>query len=150
MNEQYKEYLDRRKLLDPAKYRDKYYTVNIDIAAGQLQRGSGTIQLDNTPFLADRVTHCIFGTDAADQDGNYTLSFRDDIAVYTPLDTMAHALFGAVYNGNEVLPLPTRLFFEASKTITFDAVSIPNRQAGIQIQVCVHGFERWDKAIQWK
>jgi len=148
-----KDWADRRKALDPTIYRAKYYVLNIDVDAEIGGIGGGAKTIDNTPFVLDRITHGIsFRPDGVNQDGNYTLQFRDDQSVYNTEPALAQMLFGGVFNGNRVLDLPLRMFFQGSSTLNIDVVNYTDRTGGgvtnFQLGIVFHGFERWDSPRQ--
>ena len=145
---QQKDWADRRKALDPSIYRPKLYTLDAVVETKINGVGSGSVTLDNTPFVLDSLTHGIVAADPSLQDGQYKLTLRDDQTNYTTQPAMAHQAFGGVYNGNNVIPLPLRVFFRGSSTLTVDIINLIDRSgAGQQffdLQIVFHGFERWD------
>jgi len=148
-SEQSPVWADRRKALDPTIYKVQYYPINIQVEGFQGGVGSGSVTLKNTPFVLDHITHTIVGAvDRDDQDGQYSILWRDDRNTYMRNPVMANAGFGSVYCGPLIL-LPLRQFFKGSTTFTVDIVNFRNRGSSPfppwNLQIVFHGFERWDE-----
>lgn len=144
------DWADRRKALDPSIYKPKYYGVNVNVISDANGPGSGSVTLDKPAFVLDRVQHGILAlTDQTQQDGQYLCAWRDDQTTYNNVQIMADLMFGSIRTGF-INPLPLRVFYKGSKTISIDVTNLLDRTAvfpnSFVLQFCLIGFERWDKA----
>ena len=143
-----KDWADRRKALDPSIYRMKQYVLTFQCGSAVEGKGGGSETIDNTPFVLDTITHGIAFQPDNQQDGNYTLQFRDDQSVYNTFPALSQTLYGSVFQGNRVVPLPLRMFFRGSSSLTMEAINYTDRTGTypeqFPIQIVFHGFERWD------
>lgn len=139
------EWANRMNTLDPALYRPRFYALDIVIDNAAGSTGGGSVTLDNTPFILDRITHSILGALVLDQDGQYLISIRDDQYNYTQRPVVAQGALGGVYGGASSFPLPLRAFFRGSATISVDVTNLRDRAYGPGnwvLQIVFVGFER--------
>lgn len=150
MTDQYRDYADRRKALDPSVYKPKYYIIDITCGAAQGATGSGSVTLDATPFVADSISHGIIspegGGQEPEQDGQYRLLLRDDETTYQSQPMNAVLGFGSAFT-TRIIPLPLRIFFRGSRTITTELINDLQRSEDpdvqFNVQIVIHGFEMW-------
>jgi hypothetical protein len=109
---------------DPGPWRPMYYpvTIAVPLAAGQSETGSVTI--NNQPFIFAFLGHQIIGntgdpeTSGLYQDGQYSIEFKDEQSNYQSAPVAASAAFGGGQFGFMIeLPLP--IPYPGAKTLTF-------------------------------
>lgn len=110
--------------------KPRFYTAIVEIATGNGSVGRGSVTLDNRPFILQRITHEILSVDNEElyQDGNYLVSWRDDLSTYCSTPAPADSMFGSVRVGHP-LPLPTPINFSGNRTISFDVQNMISRLA---------------------
>lgn len=137
--------------LDFARYRPMWYGVEIDVQVADNGRGEGSIQINNQPFLLYRITHMIVGaswdwlTTGLEQDGQYTIEFRDENSNYQNIPMNAPLLYGPwdqpldfaiplAYSGNRSLHF--RVINRHTRTLTPDADYF-------KVAIGLHGVADW-------
>ncbi|OGO03688.1 MAG: hypothetical protein A2Y72_07760 [Chloroflexi bacterium RBG_13_53_26] len=121
--------IDRSSLLgrydqDAGPWRPMYYglTINVPLAGGQSE--SGTVTLNNQPYIWQFLSHMILGntydweTTGLMQDGQYMIEFKDEQSNYQNVPVAASAAFGQGKTGYMV-EFPFPIPFAGNKTITF-------------------------------
>lgn len=143
------DWADRRKALDPNVFKFRQYVMNITLNTNlQNGYGSNSVTLDKAPFILDKITHAIYSLPDDQQDGNYTLLFREDQVVYNSKPAMSHALYGSVFRGNTPVEPTLRQFFRSSSTFYVETKNYTNWDGTLTdviIQMVFHGFE-WRSA----
>lgn len=139
---------DRRKALDPSIYKNKFYKIDVATLSVVNGVGDGAVTLDSTPFILDSIAHVIVGALPEDQDGQYSVLWRDEYTNYSQEQVMAEPAFGSIRSGFFV-PLPLRSFFRSSATISMEVTNYIDRTADFPVsfplQFVLHGFEKWDR-----
>lgn len=110
--------------------RPKFYTVIVDCGTAFGDRGAGSVTTDLERFTLQKITHQIAGADdnTLFQDGEYLVSFRDDLKVYCDKPSPADSLFGSVRHGH--IPfLPCAIEVAGNKTFSFDVSNLIDRSA---------------------
>lgn len=142
------EWADRRKGLDPLIYKPKFYVLDVPTKSIVNGDGAASIQLDETPFVLDNVTHLIVGETPANQDGQYSILWRDNQTTYMNSGGMSESLFGSVRSGY-IIPLPLRVFYPSSKTLSVEIINYIDRTATFPttfpLQIVFRGFEKWSR-----
>jgi hypothetical protein len=126
--------------------RPKFYTVVLNCASVVTGVGRGSVTLDSVPFVLTRITHEILGADDENlyQDGQYLVSWRDDIRSYCQIPAPADCLFGSAGRHGQIYPLPSPVQFEGNRTITFEVQNLIDRTGAaptFQIAFVLHGIE---------
>lgn len=122
------------------------------VPAGRVETGSITIQ--NFPFLMKRVGHAIVGPNAVvnpgivahadvSQDGQYQIRFRTDDRNYMNEPISALGAFGGG-QFSQIVDLPAPVELEPKVTLAVDVINNVPRQAGITIQVIFEGVEPYE------
>ena len=138
---------------DPARWRPQFYVVDVELDAAVGSINTGTVSLNNQPFVLQRVTHAIKAADfladanSLNQDGQYLIEWKDDSTNYQSAPALADALFGSVRTGN-FLDLPSPIVYPESKTLTARITNLVDRTAGgarakFSVQVIFHGVQQW-------
>lgn len=145
-NQTDRDWMDRRKALDPEVYKNQYYPITIQVGNQAGGTGSNSVTLKNTPFVLDSVSHSIVGATPDNQDGQYRLLWRDDMFTYMKAPIMANNAFGWPYSGPIYYP-PVRQYFRGSRTLTIDVINLITRGSPgtFEIEVVFIGIERWDQ-----
>jgi hypothetical protein len=110
--------------------RPKFYTVIVDIGTSFGDIGRGSVTTDLEQFTLQKISHQIAGADdnTLFQDGEYLVSFRDDLRVYVDKPSPADLLFGSVRHG--MIPfLPAPIAVSGNKTFSFDVSNLIDRSA---------------------
>lgn len=137
--------------LDPGAWRPYFYPVEITVGETSGDRGTGSIYLNNQPFILTRITHQIVGDTAHSstsdlfQDGMYSIYWRDDQSVYTNAPIMANSAFGSVASGFSY-ELPYPIPYAGSKTISFEVTNRVTRDLEADefvVAILLHGVAFW-------
>jgi len=142
---------------DPGPWRPFVYSTEIDVSIADGGLGRGQITTNQQPFIFTRLSHQIIGntgdpeTSGLYQDGQYTISFKDEIANYQKEPTMADILCGSVRSGY-IAWLAMPLSLAGTRTITFDIV---NRVARVlspeadyfKVMITMHGMADWGQLL---
>jgi hypothetical protein len=129
---------------DPGK--PKFYVCKVRVGSNPGDTGENTITLNDFPFVCERITHAISGTVITAQHGDYSVLFRDDKTTYMNLEANANALFGNVFQGQS-LPLPMKIGFRGSSTVTFMITNIVDRTGEFPTSYTVD-FVMWGREFQ--
>jgi hypothetical protein len=126
--------------------KPKFYTVIIDVDSRVAGIGRGSVTLDNVPYTLTRVTHQIISADDENlyQDGQYLVSWRDDIRNYCAVPAPADCVFGSASRHGNIYPLPVPICFDGNRTITFDLSNMIDRTAyapTFKVAFVLHGIE---------
>jgi hypothetical protein len=153
MNRQQTELLGRFDK-DPGRFRPMFYSVRISVPMAINGVASNSVPVYNQPFILKRLTHEIIGP-AADpdvlgwdvyQDGQYSISFKDEQSVYQNNPISANAMFGNVHQGLSI-PLAMPLPYAGSKTLAFDVQNLVTRTLQdvefFTLQIGLHGVSDW-------
>ncbi len=118
--------------VDPGRYRPLYYGVVITVPVTVGIIGRGSISINNQPYIMTHVLHQIIGntndfsTTGLAQDGQYTISWKDEQSNYQNGAIPADMMFGSVRSGY-VNPLSYPIPFAGNKTLTFEIASLYTR-----------------------
>lgn len=143
--------------MDPGRWRPLFYpvTVSVPVAVGGIGRAS--LQLNNQPYVFTRITHQISGptadpdTSGLFQDGQYKISFKDEISNYQKDYVMAESIGGSVRSGF-VTNLPFPLPFAGNKSLTFEVQNMVARVLASEdeffnVEITMHGVADWGKSM---
>lgn len=111
-------------------YRPKFYTVIVDLGSAFGDIGRGSVTTDFERFTLQRISHQIVGADdnTLFQDGEYLVSWRDDLRVYVDKPSPADCCFGSIRHGI-IPPLPAPIETTGNKTFSFDVTNQIDRSA---------------------
>lgn len=144
------------------RYYERLYAVNIlipadpvapfNIVAGAMNSGSVTIQ--NYPFLIKRVSHAIVGYNglvappalgAVTQDGAYRIRFRTNERNYMNEALQAIGAFGGG-QFSQPIDLSAPIEMAPKETIQVDLINdtLRQNQGGLTVQVIFSGVEPWN------
>jgi hypothetical protein len=139
---------------DPGRYRPLSYGVPITLGVAAGAQASGSISINNEPFIMTSVTHQIIGptadpaTSGLYQDGQYTIEWKDEQSVYSNGPIPADMMFGSVRSGY-IKELPYPVPFAGAKTLTFTLVNQVTRTLLVGdtfvVYVAIHGVNDWGK-----
>lgn len=139
---------------DPGRYRPLSYGVPITLGVAAGAQQTGSISINNEPFIMTSVTHQIIGptadpaTSGLYQDGQYTIEWRDEQSVYSNGPIPADMMFGSVRSGY-IKELPYPVPFAGAKTLTFTLVNLVTRTLLVGdtfvVYVAIHGVNDWGK-----
>lgn len=110
--------------------RPKFYTVIIECGTAVADIGRGSVTTDLERFTLQKISHQIDGADdnTLFQDGEYLVTFRDDLKVYCDKPSPADCLFGSVRHG--MIPfLPCPIEVAGNKTFSFEVSNLIDRSA---------------------
>jgi len=115
---------------DPSLWRPMTYGKIIDCDVAANARAISTIPLNARPFILCEISHQIVGLLDEDgltiQDGQYLISWRDELSGYCNEGIPADLLFGSVRSGI-VKMLPYPVFYSGNSTITFEVTNLITR-----------------------
>lgn len=145
--------------VDPGPWRPMYYTVTIPVGVEANQSEEGSISLQNQPFIMTAISHQIIGntgdpeTSGLYQDGQYSISVKDEQSNYQNQPLPAAAAFGGPSTGYTIeLPLP--IAYPGSKTLTFRIVNHYTRiltpepsEPIFNVKLVVCGMADWGKLM---
>jgi hypothetical protein len=140
--------------LDPGRWRPLHYGVEIDVALTSGATESGTIKLNNQPFILTRITHEIVGRYVLDplnswleNDGHYSVEWKDENSNYQNQPIVADLMWGRIkFGGSIELPFP--IPYAGNKTLTF---RVQNRRLRVsdtgatlfRVGIVAHGVADW-------
>jgi len=130
-----------------------FYGVEIDVPVLLNGRGSGSISLNNQPYILTRITHQIIGPTATAsssglfQDGQYSIEMKDEQSNYQNIPIMAQTFMGSVVSGFSY-ELPYPIPYAGSKTLTFNVFNRVVRTLDpeadyFSVAITVHGIADW-------
>lgn len=139
--------------LDPGRWRPLYYGVEISVGTALGGSGSGSVTINNQPYIMTRVTSKIVGetgdpsTSGLYQDGQYDLAMRDENSNYQNGEIPADLMYGSVESGY-IMELPYPIPYSGNKTLTFDitnrvARTLVPESTTFSVFVAVHGVADW-------
>lgn len=147
-NQEYIEELSQDIKEDPGLWAPKYYPVDMECASTINATATGSITLDNLPFLMQRATHGILEdmnlAPVFFQDGMYMLNIRDDTHSFQKAPIQADLLLGSIRSGI-IVPFLVPVMYEGSNTLSVDLQNLVDRTAAgatFKVQVVFHGQER--------
>ena len=139
---------------DPGRFRPMFYSVLVSVPLAVNGIASNSVPVYNQPFILKRLTHEIIGPGADPavlgwgiyQDGQYSITFKDEQSVYQNNPISANAMFGNVHQGLSI-PLAMPLPYAGSKTLAFEIQNLAARVlAGAEfftVQIGLHGVSDW-------
>lgn len=139
--------------LDPGRWRPMWYGVEISVPVAINGRGSGSISIANQPFIMYRVTHQIIGctsdpdTTGLYQDGQYTISWKDNTSVYQNIPLPSSAFFGDVSSGL-YYEFPFPLPYAGNAVLNFEiynrcARTLADESEFFTVGIVIHGIADW-------
>ncbi len=145
--------LNRSLPVDLNKYKPKYYATTVTVDTDESGIGEGSVTFDNVPFILTHATHTILGASfdytaiaaVLKQDGQYLIDWKDDQTSFQNEPIAAEGMFGSNRIG-EIIPLPVRVAYQGSKTLSVRITNLIDRSAygdTFKIQVVFCGFELW-------
>ena len=135
---------------DPSLWRPMTYGRIIDVAVAANSRAVSTIPLNARPYILCAISHQIVGLLDEDgipiQDGQYLISWRDELSQYVNEAIPADLLFGSVRSGF-VKPLPYPVFYSGNSTITFEVTNLITRTNPptniFKVSLALDGWAYW-------
>jgi len=109
---------------DAGPWRPMFYPIEILVPITASESESGSITINNQPFIWQTLGHQIIGNTGDPeasglyQDGQYDLEFKDEQSNYQSAPVAASAAFGGGAFGF-IIPFPFPIPYQGSKTITF-------------------------------
>jgi len=151
----YKNQLLSRFDADPGAWRPMTYPVTIDVPVAAGGSESGSVTINNQPFIFTDLGHQIMGntgdpeTSGLYQDGQYDIEWRDEQSNYQSAPVPASAAFGGGAYGYNV-PLSLPIAYPGTKTLTFRIVNAYTRiltpqpaEAVFKVKIVVIGIADW-------
>jgi len=142
--------------LDPGRWRPMFYPVEISVPVALGQSGTGSVNLNNQPFIFTKLTHQIVGPTADSQsglvqDGMYDIEFKDQQSNYQKDPVMADQIAGSVIAGYQT-DLPFPIPFAGNRTVTF---RVTNRVLRVlvpeadyyTVALTMHGVADWGELV---
>lgn len=142
---------------DPGPFRPLHYSTYIDIPVLAGGIGRGQINTNQQPFLFLRLSHQIVGntgdpeSSGLYEDGQYTISYKDEMSNYQKEPTMADVLCGSVRSGFiSWLPMPIAL--AGSRSFYFEIINQVTRVLSptadtFKVAITMHGMADWGALI---
>lgn len=137
--------------VDFARYKPMWYGLELDVPITDNGIGEGSITTNNQPFLLYRITHQIVGaswdwlTTGLEQDGQYTIEFRDEQSNFQNIALPAPTLYGP-WDDPKDFAIP--LAYSGNRTFKFRVI---NRHARVltpsadyfKLAIVMHGVSDW-------
>ena len=153
----YKNTLLSRFDADPGAWRPMSYPVTIDVPTEAGGSESGSVTLNNQPFIFTDIGHQIMGntgdpeTSGLYQDGQYYVEWRDEQSNYMSAPVAASAAFGGGAFGYNI-PLSLPIAYPGTKTLTFRITNTYTRiltptpaEEVFKVHIVVIGIADWGK-----
>lgn len=142
---------------DPGPWRPFNYSVEIDVGVDEGGIGRGQITTNQQPYIFTRLSSMIIGntgdpqTSGLFQDGQYTISYKDEISNYQKEPTMAPILCGSVESGF-IAWLAMPLALAGTRTVTFELVNRVQRiltpeATTFKVAITMHGMADWGSLL---
>lgn len=144
---------------DPGQWRPFWYGLEIDVPCAVNGKGSGSVNLNNQPFILTRITHQIIGCiesleepTGLFQDGMYTIGWKDEISVYQNQPLPAELFMGSVRTGfSYEFPYPVP--YAGNKTLTFEVYNrcqrtLSSQATTFKVGIVLHGVANWGVVLQ--
>lgn len=145
--------------VDPGPWRPMYYPLTIDVPLEANQSETGSVTINNQPFIFTFIGHQIIGntgdpeTSGLYQDGQYSIEFKDEQSNYQSGPIAAAASWGGPAVGYQIdLPLP--IPFPGAKTLTFNITNHYTRiltpdpaEPVFQVKLTIGGIANWGSLL---
>jgi len=139
--------------IDFARHKPMWYNVEIEVPVALNGIGRGSIALNNQPYLLYRITHQIIGetvnweTTGLEQDGQYTVTFRDENSNYQNQPIIAESFFGPCRTGH-YLDFPIPIAYSGNRVLSFEIVNrylrvLAGEEEYFVVALTLHGIADW-------
>lgn len=142
---------------DPGAWRPFNYSVEMDVGVADGGLGRGQITTNQQPFIFTRLSSMIIGntgdpeTSGLYQDGQYSISFKDEMSNYQKEPVMAPILCGSVESGF-ISWLAMPLSLAGTRTLTFNVINrvlrvLSPEAETFRLMITMHGMADWGSLL---